>query len=83
MSTSLTPSPVYSTEIFLTAHYYQNAQIGRFQMYDYGAENLDMYGSKSPPDYALDKVVAPTIIYQAFKDTLVPREVKKINDRST
>jgi hypothetical protein len=52
-------------------------------MYDYGAENLDMYGSKSPPDYALDKVVAPTIIYQAFKDTLVPREVKKINDRST
>lgn len=49
-------------------HYVQNAQSGKFNMYDYGLENLVKYGQLSPPEYNLTAVTAPVYLHYANND---------------
>ena len=50
---------------------------GGFLQYDYGYENnIEKYGSPSPPPYNLTKVTAPIAIWHSSNDLLVYKEVR-------
>lgn len=52
----------------------------KFQLYDYGARNIDLYGSPSPPEYNLSQVTTKICIMYGTKDDLVfPKVIIFIN----
>lgn len=66
---------VFCTIKYMTRDFNWNTCIisGKFCHYNYGpSENLLRYHSKTPPDYDLSKVTAPTFVIHSKKDTLVP-----------
>ncbi|KAL0840905.1 hypothetical protein ABMA28_014704 [Loxostege sticticalis] len=54
------------------AHYALCINTDSFRRYDHGTlTNLRMYGRRTPPEYDLNKVTAPTYIYYATNDNTV------------
>lgn len=52
-------------------HYIQLVDNGRFCQYDYGSkDNMQRYGSPTPPDYPLEKITAPVGLYYTLNDYL-------------
>jgi len=44
---------------------------GHFRPYDYGLlENLKVYGQIIPPEYPIEKITAPVILYNGLNDFL-------------
>lgn len=66
-------TPYGSVKQFL--HYKQIIETNRFEMYDYGAENLKIYGRSTPPEYDLKKVVTPAYIYYGEYDGFLTMKV--------
>ena len=61
------PAGASSTTFVHFAQLFRNG--GKFTKYDYGAlKNLVVYGSSSPPEYDLDLVKVPTMLYVGDKD---------------
>ncbi|XP_063894050.1 lipase 3-like [Helicoverpa armigera] len=53
-------------------HYSQTIISGIFRRFDYGdTQNIQVYGSKLPPEYPLEKVTAPVVIFHGENDWLV------------
>ena len=65
-------------------HYGQIIEAGRFQRYDYGAdENMKRYGSETPPEYDLSKIKVKTALFTGDVDTLAdPEDVEWLEDES-
>lgn len=55
--------------------YNQFYKTGRFGYYDYGEQNLEVYGRETPPDYQIGKITAPVCTYFAENDALVSPKV--------
>ncbi|XP_059058795.1 lipase 3-like [Achroia grisella] len=49
-------------------HYGQLIDSGKFGQFDYGASNLAKYGLLTPPDYPVEKVTSPVIIFYGLND---------------
>ncbi|XP_033228112.1 lipase member K-like [Belonocnema kinseyi] len=51
---------------------------GTFRQYDYGkSENMKIYNSTVPPDYPLEKVTVPIVIFQGLQDFVAsPQDVE-------
>ena len=62
-------SPAVSTRQL--QHFLQLYKSGRFQRFDHKDNNIQHYGSSTPPEYDLSNVVAPAYLYHAEEDTLV------------
>ncbi|XP_068620445.1 lipase 3-like [Battus philenor] len=64
-------------------HYGQGIVSGDFRQFDYGeVENLDTYGSKTPPSYPLENVRAPVALFYSDSDWLAdPRDVDHLHRR--
>lgn len=59
-------------------HFAQMQRYGRFCQYDHGKKkNLQIYGSKLPPNYNSTNVVVPVAYYYGKHDTLVPPKDQK------
>lgn len=56
-------------------HYLQSIYSGNFRQYDYGEKNIRVYGSMTPPDYELNKVLIPIFIYYGGHDKLTDWKV--------
>lgn len=57
----------------LYIHNPQYITLGGFTYFNYGPEkNLQLYGTKTPPDYDLSKISAPVALYYSKDDTAVP-----------
>lgn len=56
--------------------------LGQFAQYDYGwVENMVVYGQMTPPDYHLNKVIAPVYLHYADNDWLAhPLDVDRIEN---
>lgn len=69
---------VSSTSFKQVIHFGQVVKYKRFCQYDQGKKkNLQMYGSESPPDYNLTKVVVPVAYYYGKHDIFcVPEDQK-------
>ena len=53
-------------------HYIQIIWSKRFAPYDYGPErNFELYGSKVPPEYPLDRVTVPVNFHYGLADKIV------------
>ncbi|GJQ72821.1 hypothetical protein Trydic_g20260, partial [Trypoxylus dichotomus] len=58
-----------STKQFL--HYAQGVVSGKFRQYDYGRKgNIGKYGSRRPPEYALENIKAPVWIAYSQNDLM-------------
>lgn len=54
---------------------------GHFRPYDYGPlKNLRLYRRFSPPEYPIEKVTAPVILYNSLNDFLADPKVKRVTD---
>lgn len=63
-------------------HYLQNMMSHSFQKYDYGeAKNREVYGSRKPPKYAVEKITAPIALFFSDNDWLCDVEDIKILKR--
>ncbi|XP_011860854.1 PREDICTED: lipase 3-like [Vollenhovia emeryi] len=63
------------TSIQTIEHLCQSMGINEFRMYDYGvAENYKRYKQKIPPNYDLNNITAPIILFYSENDMLVPKE---------
>ncbi|XP_049869399.1 lipase 3-like [Pectinophora gossypiella] len=52
-------------------HYGQGVQSGEFKKFDYGERiNIEIYGSKKPPTYAVEKITAPVALFYSDSDWL-------------
>ncbi|KAJ3658407.1 hypothetical protein Zmor_010145 [Zophobas morio] len=49
-------------------HYAQEINSGYFREYDFGLDNLAIYGQLSPPDYDLSKITAPIYMFYSHND---------------
>lgn len=49
----------HSISIKQILHYFQLYKSGRFTQFDYGQDNLRIYGSPTPPDYPLTRIKTP------------------------
>lgn len=51
--------------------------LGRFRQYDYGDtdKNLRIYNSTTPPDYQLEKITAPIVLFSSDGDWLSTTKV--------
>ena len=60
-------------------HFAQVYNSKKFQKFDFGEEqNMELYGTVSPPDYPLHKITIPTYFYYSHNDILVdPIDVKR------
>lgn len=63
-----------SVSIYTLFHYSQNITEKRFGAYDWQCkeENMKHYGQHYPPEYSLDKMHVPTVIFSAVRDTVSP-----------
>ncbi|XP_053673701.1 lipase 3-like [Anopheles nili] len=64
-------------------HFGQNYRAKAFQMFDYGpTDNVKRYGTKIPPEYPLQAVTAPIILYYSEGDIFVAaQDVQELTDR--
>jgi hypothetical protein len=51
-------------------HYIQLFQNEKFRKYDYGMENMEIYGTTEPPEYNLSNIITPIYSYIAPEDIL-------------
>lgn len=52
---------------------------GKFQQFDYGSKNLEIYGSVYPPEYDLSKITLPISLFWSKNDLLSSEhDVKKL-----
>ncbi|KAJ3630135.1 hypothetical protein MTP99_011345 [Tenebrio molitor] len=49
-------------------HYAQEINSGTFRQFDFGLENLDKYGSLTPPPYDLDLITTPIYLLYSHND---------------
>lgn len=63
-------------------HFAQGINSGRFQQYDYGFNNnMKVYGTPSPPEYDLSKIILPITIFWSKNDLLSSeKDVQKLYD---
>uniref|UniRef100_A0A1B0DJ51 Lipase n=1 Tax=Phlebotomus papatasi TaxID=29031 RepID=A0A1B0DJ51_PHLPP len=60
------PAPVSNRQII---HFSQSINVNNFRQYDYGPiENLDKYGTLTPPEYALEKITAAIGLFYGKND---------------
>jgi len=53
---------------------------GHFRPYDYGAlKNLVFYGRFVPPEYPVERITAPVILYNGINDYLAHPKVIKLH----
>lgn len=52
-------------------HFFQLHKSGNFTKFDYGQDNIKLYGSPEPPNYPIKNIVAPVFIYAGACDLLV------------
>lgn len=57
-------------------HFGQLVTTGEFRQFDYGADNVKIYGSKISPKYQLANVVAPVHLYGGLEDSTVSTIVR-------
>ncbi|XP_031768044.2 lipase 3-like [Galleria mellonella] len=64
-------------------HYGQLSFSGKFAQYDHGPiKNLMLYGSLAPPEYPLEKITSPVVIYHSLLDRVTPiTSVEKIKKK--
>lgn len=56
-------------------HYSQAVMSGEFRRFDHGeAKNIELYGSKTPPEYAVEKITTPIVMFYSDNDWLVSVE---------
>ena len=48
---------------------------GKFRKYDYGTNNIQIYGMSEPPNYDLSNVKVPIYLYRATEDSLASQKV--------
>ncbi|XP_059055759.1 lipase 3-like [Achroia grisella] len=54
-------------------HFGQLSLSGKFAQYDHGPiENFKKYGQLTPPDYPLEKITAPVVIFYSLFDRVTP-----------
>ncbi|KAK9878994.1 hypothetical protein WA026_003813 [Henosepilachna vigintioctopunctata] len=78
------PNPVETSIIFnqipralsvkCVLHYGQLISSGKFQMFDYGTANNEVYGSSYPPEYPVENIVTPIYLIVGSRDDLAPKE---------
>lgn len=63
-----------TASIYTLFHYSQNISEKSFGAYDWqcSVENTRHYGQPCPPEYDLDKMNVPTVIFSAVRDTVSP-----------
>lgn len=66
--------------IMQLTHYYQNMINDNFRFFDFKKKNLMYYNSVIPPEYQLNRVVAPLSLYHAAEDRYASVEVKRKMD---
>ncbi|XP_063930038.1 lipase 1-like [Zophobas morio] len=49
-------------------HYGQEIVSGYFRQYDFGDDNMDVYGSSEPPSYDLSLITAPSYLFYSHND---------------
>lgn len=54
-------------------HFFQLHKSGNFTKFDYGADNVKIYGSPAPPTYPIENIVAPLFINAGACDLLVSK----------
>ncbi|CAK1554129.1 unnamed protein product [Leptosia nina] len=60
-------------------HYYQMMRSGLFRKFDYGEENVRIYGSQKPPGYKLNDISVPIYIFTSSGDKVsVPSDINKL-----
>lgn len=64
-------------------HYIQEIHSGRFCPYDYGyAQNMEVYSSRSPPEYRVEDITAPISLYYGKNDWLAAvQDVEKLKSK--
>jgi len=55
-------------------HLLQSWKSGQFQYYNYMSRNQKVYGNSEPPNYDLESVNVPTVLFCGWHDNLVPCE---------
>lgn len=51
-------------------HYLQLIESDKFRQYDYGQDNMKVYGKASPPDYEVTRITAPIALHYSENDFL-------------
>lgn len=56
---------------------YFNFFLGKFSQYDFGPErNVILYKNMTPPEYSLENITSPVILYYGPNDAYTTREVR-------
>ena len=66
----------YTLSLQQIDHYMQSYRSGKFRKYDYGLNNMKIYGNTEPPEYNISNVIAPIYSYRAPEDLLSSRRVR-------
>ena len=66
----------YTLSVQQVDHYLQSYRSGKFRKYDYGLNNMRIYGTTEPPEYKISNIIAPIYIYRATEDYLASRRVR-------
>ena len=66
----------YTLSVQQVDHFLQSYRSGKFRKYDYGRNNLRIYGTTEPPAYNISNIIAPIYIYRATEDALASRRVR-------
>lgn len=61
----------YSVSLKQFLHFFQLHRSGNFTKFDYGQENMKIYGSPKAPNYPMENIVAPVFLYAGSCDALV------------
>jgi len=56
-------------------HFKQLSKSRKFKYFDYGDENIKIYGSRNPPEYDLSRVTVPIYIYWGSQDNVIGKDV--------
>ncbi|KAJ0182199.1 hypothetical protein K1T71_001568 [Dendrolimus kikuchii] len=51
-------------------HYGQNIKANTFRKYDYGSDNINIYGTNEPPAYNITNIDVPVVLYYGDNDWL-------------
>ncbi|PZC86344.1 hypothetical protein B5X24_HaOG200578 [Helicoverpa armigera] len=64
-------------------HYLQNMMSGKFQKFDHGEDkNVQLYGTRKPPSYAVDKIRTPVALFYGENDWFSDvKDVKILNKK--
>ncbi|KAL7041844.1 hypothetical protein ACKWTF_000924 [Chironomus riparius] len=60
----------YTVSLQQIDHYMQSYRSGKFRKYDYGLNNMKIYGTTEPPEYNISNIIAPIYSYRAPEDLL-------------